>query len=149
MSFLRCLASRSVTLFSIAFAALLFTGCSTALSTRKATDLTPFKRIYVESRLSDNHRLDEQISAELRALGYDATHGVATMRPDGFNAIISYTDRWEWDFKNYLIEIKIDVRDARSNKALGTSSYYQASLKTKSSAAVIRLILSPLFKASP
>jgi hypothetical protein len=148
MSFLRCLASRPVTFFSIALAALLFAGCSTALSTRKATDLTPFKRIYVESRLSDNHRLDEQIASELRALGYEATHGVATMRPDGVNAIISYVDRWEWDFKDYLIEIKIDVRDARSNKPLGTGSYYQASLKTKSSEEVIRLILTPLFQPS-
>ena len=146
MSFLRCLAFRSVTLFSIALAALLFTGCSTALSTRKAVDLASFKSIYVESRLSDNHRLDEQIAAQLRAFGYDATHGVATMRPDGVNAIISYADRWEWDFKDYLIEIKIDLRDARSNRALATGSYYQASLKTKSSAEVIRLILTPLFE---
>ena len=70
MTFFRCLASRAVPIISVVFAALLFTGCSTALSTRKAIDLAPFKRIYVESRLSDNHRLDEQIAAQLRAFGY-------------------------------------------------------------------------------
>jgi hypothetical protein len=148
MTFLRCLASRSVPIISLLVVALLFTGCSTALSTRKATDLAPFTRIYVESRLSDNHRLDEQIAAQLRAFGFEATHGVATMRPDGVDAIASYEDRWQWDFKDYMIEIKIDFRDARSNRPLATGSYYQASLKTKPSEEVIRLILTPLFQPS-
>jgi hypothetical protein len=123
----------------------LLTGCATGMSTRKATDLTRFKKIYVESRLADNHRIDAQIAAALNALGREATFGVATMRPDGVDAIVSYTDRWEWDFKNYLIEIKIDLRDARTDKPLATGTYYQASLKTKPSEEVIRLILKPLF----
>jgi hypothetical protein len=148
MTFLRCLAFRSVPLIALLFAALLFTGCSTALFTRKATDLTRFKRIYVESRLSDNHRIDEKIATELRTLGVDASFGVPTMLPEGVDAIVSYEDRWQWDFKDYMIEIKIDLREARSNKPLATGSYYQASFKTKSSEAVIRLILTPLFRPS-
>jgi hypothetical protein len=47
-----------------------------------------------------------------------------------------------------MIEIRIDLREARSNKPLATGSYYQASLKTKSSEEVIRLILTPLFQPS-
>ena len=129
-------------------ASLVFTGCSTALSTRKATDLARFKRIYVESRLSDNHRIDEKIATELRTLGVYASFGVPTMLPEGVDAIVSYEDRWQWDFKDYMIEIRIDLREARSNKPLATGSYYQASLKTKSSEEVIRLILTPLFRPS-
>ena len=148
MTFLRCLAFRSVPIISLLIAALLFTGCSTALSTRKATDLARFKRIYVESRLSDNNRIDEKIATELRTLGADASFGVPTMLPEGVDAIVSYEDRWQWDFKDYMIEIKIDLREARSNKPVATGSYYQASLKTKSSEEVIRLILTPLFRPS-
>jgi hypothetical protein len=59
---------------------------------------------------------------------------------------VSYTDRWEWDFKDYMIEFRVEVRDARNDKPLGTGSYYQASLKTKSSAEVVRLVIEPLFK---
>jgi hypothetical protein len=70
------------------------------------------------------------------------------MLPEGVDAIVSYEDRWQWDFKDYMIEIRIDLREARSNKPLGTGSYYQASLKTKSSEEVIRLILTPLFQPS-
>jgi hypothetical protein len=139
---------RFVPLLALVAWALLLAGCATGMSTRKATDLTRFKKIYVESLLADNHRIDAQIAAALNALGREATFGVATMRPDGIDAIVSYTDRWEWDFKNYMIEIKIDVRDARTDKPLATGSYYQASLKTKSSEEVIRLILSPLFEPS-
>lgn len=137
--------SRFFPVLALVACCLLLVGCATGMSTRKATDLTRFKKIYVESRLADNHRIDAQIATALNALGREATFGVATMRPDGVDAIISYTDRWEWDFKNYMIEIKIDLRDARNDKPLATGSYYQASLKTKSSDEVIRLILKPLF----
>ena len=138
---------RSVPLLALVGCAVLLAGCATGMSTRRATDLTRFKKIYVESRLADNHRIDAQIAAALNALGREATFGVATMRPDGIDAIVSYTDRWEWDFKNYMIEIKIDLRDARTDKLLATGSYYQASLKTKPADEVIRLILKPLFGA--
>jgi hypothetical protein len=103
---------------------------------------------FLDQRDGLHGHFDAQIAAALNALGREATFGVATMRPDGIDAIVSYTDRWEWDFKNYMIEIKIDVRDARTDKPLATGSYYQASLKTKSSEEVIRLILSPLFQPS-
>ena len=141
--------TRASGLLALMAVTLVFSGCATALSTRKAVDLAPFKRIFVESRLSDNHRLDAIIATELRALGYDATFGVATMRPEqGVDAIVSYEDRWQWDFKDYLIEMKIDVRDVRTNKPLATGSYFQASLRTKRPPEVVRLILTPLFQRS-
>lgn len=139
MKFLRLLPFVVAALFVL-------TGCATALSTRKAVDLAPFQRVYVETRLADNHRLDAQIAAALNTLGYEATFGFATMRPPGVNAIVSYTDRWEWDFKDYMIEFRVEVRDARNDKPLANGGYYQASLKTKPSAEVVRLVLEPLFK---
>lgn len=138
---------RSVSILVLAASALILSGCSTALTFHKAVNLSPYKRIYVESRLSDNHRLDEQLANELKALGYDATFGVATMRPDKVDAIMTYEDRWQWDFKDYLIDMQIDLRETRGNKPLATGHYHQAGITTKSSAEVIRLILQPLFQA--
>lgn len=123
----------------------LLAGC-TSLSTRKAADLSRLKRFYVEQRLSDSHRLDEQIAAELRALGYDATAGVLTMKPDGIDAIVSYEDRYAWDFKSYLIEMHLAIRDGHTDKLLAFGDYHQAKITTKSPAEVIHLILFPLFK---
>ncbi|MBC7365418.1 MAG: hypothetical protein H7343_01185 [Undibacterium sp.] len=133
----------------VALVTLFLSACSTALTVHKAVNLAPYKRIYVESRLSDNHRLDEQLANELKALDYDATFGVATMRPDKVDAIMTYEDRWQWDFKDYLIDMQIDLREARGNKPLATGRYHQAGITTKTSAEVIRLILTPLFKPTP
>lgn len=140
---------RSVSILSLAASALILSGCSTALSVRKAVSLAPYKRIYVESRLSDNHRLDEQIANELKSYGVDATFGVPTMRPDKVDAIMTYEDRWQWDFKDYLIDMQIDLHEARGNKPLATGHYHQAGITTKTSAEVIHLILHPLFNPTP
>ena len=135
---------RSVSIFLFAASALILSGCSTALNVHKAVNLAPYKRIYVESRLSDNHRLDEQIAKELKTYGVDATFGVPTMRPDKIDAIMTYEDRWQWDFKDYLIDMQIDLRETRGNKPLATGHYHQAGITTKTSAEVIHLILQPL-----
>lgn len=140
---------RSVSILVLVASALVLTGCSTALSVRKAVSLAPYKRIYVESRLSDNHRLDEQLANELKTYGVDATFGVPTMRPDKVDAIMTYEDRWQWDFKDYLIDMQIDLRETRGNKPLATGHYHQAGITTKTSAEVIHLILQPLFKPTP
>ena len=140
---------RSVSILVLVASALVLTGCSTALSVRKAVSLAPYKRIYVESRLADNHRLDELIANELKTYGVDATFGVPTMRPDKVDAIMTYEDRWQWDFKDYLIDMQIDLRETRGNKPLATGHYHQAGITTKTSAEVIHLILQPLFKPTP
>ena len=137
-----------MTRLSFLLAALLFlTGC-TSFFYYKSADLSHLKRFYVEQRLADNHRLDEQIVAELKAHGLDATGGVLTMKPDGIDVIVSYDDRWEWDFKTYLIDLRIDLRDGRTDKPLATGQYHQAKLTTKSSEEVIRMILKPILKAN-
>ena len=125
----------------------LLAGCSN-LSTRKTVELGRFHRIYVERRLTDNHHIDELLVAELRHLGRDASSGPLTMMPENTDAILTYADRWEWDFKNYLIEFTLELQTAKTRKKLADGRYYQPSLKTKSPAEVVHEILAPLFKAS-
>jgi hypothetical protein len=125
----------------------LLAGCS-HLSTRKTVELGPFRRIYVERRLTDNHRIDELLVAELRHLGRDASSGPLTMMPENTDAILTYADRWEWDFKDYMIEFTLEFQTAKTRKKLADGRYYQPTIKTKSPAEVVREILAPLFKAS-
>ena len=126
----------------------LFSSCS-SLSTRSVVDLAPFKRIYVVHRLTDDHRLDELFVRELTSLGHEASSGPITMMPENAEAVLTYTDRWEWDFKSYLIELAIELRTARSDKKLADGRYYQPSLKTKAPAEVIHDVLAPLFPTTP
>lgn len=126
-------------------AALALGGCAT-VETRKTLDLSPFKRIYVEHRLSDDRHIDEQIVQELQRLGYEATCGHLTMMPEKMDAILTYEDRWEWDFKTYLIELNVTVRTAHTSKKLADGRYYQPTPRAKPASEVIRDVLTPLFK---
>jgi len=122
------------------------TGCS-SLDTHANAKLADFHHVYVEHRLTDNHRIDELIVAELRAHGFDASSGPLTMLPEGVDAIVTYQDRWQWDFKSYLIELKIEVRANFTGKPLAAGQYHQASAYTKSPAEVVHEIFEPLLKS--
>jgi hypothetical protein len=123
----------------------LLTGCS-SLDTHANAKLADYHHLYVEHRLTDNHRIDELIVAELRAHGFDASSGPLTMLPEGVDAIATYQDRWQWDFKSYLIELKIEVRANFTGKPLAEGHYHQASAYTKSPAEVVHTILADIFK---
>lgn len=121
-------------------------GCS-SLTTKREIDLAPYRRIYVEHRLTDNHHIDDAIVAELKARGYEASSGPLTMLPEGIQAIISYEDRWAWDFKSYLIDLNLEVRENFSGKPLAQGHYHQASARTKPPADVVHEIIGDLFKS--
>jgi len=123
----------------------LFCGCS-SLDTHQEKGLASLQHIYVEHRLTDNHRIDEAIVAELKSRGYEASCGPLTMMPDGIQAILTYEDRWAWDFNSYLIDLHIEVHANFTNKPLGHGHYHQASAITKSPPEVVRQIIDPLFK---
>lgn len=128
---------------------LLLAGC-TSIETRKVVDLAPFRHIYVEHRLTDDRRLDETIVQELSRLGYVASRGPLTMLPDDADAVLTYEDRWEWDFKTYLIEFNVVLRTARTKKQLAAGRYYQPTPNSKPPAEVVGKVLTPLFaKQSP
>lgn len=129
----------------LAIAALLaIDGCA-SVETRKVGDLSSFKHIFVEHRLTDDRHLDEMLVQELNKLGYSASCGPLTMLPDNANAVLSYEDRWEWDFKTYLIELKVTVHTARTNKKLAEGSYYQPTPNSKPPAEVVNRVLVPIF----
>ena len=128
-------------------AALLLTGCS-SVETHEApkVDLNSFQHFYIEHRLTDDHHIDDLIVAELKAMGKDASAGPLTMLPDNAEAVITYQDAWEWDFKSYLIAIQINIRRARTDYPLGVGEFRQPTPIPKSPADVVHIVLTKLFK---
>jgi len=122
-----------------------FAGCS-SVETRKVIDLAPFKRIYVVHRFGDDHRLDEALVAELRHLGREVSSGPLTMLPADADAVLTYQDHWEGDFKSHLIELNIELHTARTNKKLADGHLSQPTPKPKPPADAVRELLGPLFK---
>ncbi len=129
--------------------AFVLAGCTSVHTRRFAhADLTHYHRFFVEHRLNDDRHLDDAIVAELQALGREASAGPLTMMPDNTEVIVTYHDQWAWDFRNYLIQLNIEFRDALRDRPLAYGSYRQPTVFTKSTPGVVRAILLPLFRKS-
>ena len=124
----------------------LLTGCS-SLNTRSVIDLKDFKRIYVVHRLTDDHHMDELLVRELQRLGREASSGPLTLLPDNADATLTYEDRWEWDFKSYLIELTVVLQTARTEKKLADGRYYQPTPNAKPPVEVVHELVTSLLKA--
>ena len=121
-------------------------GCS-SMNTRSVIDLASFKHIYVVHRLTDDHHIDEMIVSELQRFGHDASSGPLTMMPENADAALTYEDRWEWDFKTYLIELNVEVHTARTEKKLADGHYLQQTPRSKPSSEVVHELIASLLKA--
>jgi len=79
---------------------------------------------FVEKLAADQRGLDGIIVDELRRAGLDAV----TNEPQHYDYLVTYEDHWYWDMRNYLIDMRIDVRDARTNVLVATGRSFQTSL---------------------
>ena len=128
--------------------ALVLAGC-THLRTRSLpnSDIGKFKHVFVEQRLADSYGVADEISRQLREMGYDSSAGALTMMPQGTDLIVSYEDLWTWDFNTYMIEIDMGVRSARTDKIMAVGHYNRPSMGFgHPPAAMIHELLLKLFK---
>ncbi len=131
----------------VAFLFSFLVGCSSVTAHKNpAVDLGKFKCYYVEHRLTDDRKIDELIVADLRRRGLEASFGPITMMPENAEALITYEDRWTWDFHNYLIELSINVRDIRKEKPIAMGHTRHPGPFSKEPAEMIGKVLDSIFK---
>ena len=107
---------------------LLLSGCvSYDSNVVSSKGLDGVKRFFVLSNQNDNHGIDHHIEAALKIRGNEASAGPMTMLPDDAQVIVTYEDRWEWDFGDHLIFLQLNVRDRRTD-ALLTSERFSAKI---------------------
>ncbi|HUG10702.1 MAG TPA: hypothetical protein VMM36_06800 [Opitutaceae bacterium] len=125
----------------------LLSGCSSTSTYRTpGTDLSAFTRVWVEKNLADDYRIHEMIAADLKELGYEADSGPATMMPRGSELIVTYSDDWNWDFRDYLIDIEITVREARPSRIIARGRYYRPGITNKAPEVMVREVVKAIFK---
>lgn len=105
----------------------------------------PGLRVFVQNHGEDRRNLERVIAEQLSSKGLVVSSGLAADRPAEIDLLVVYEDRWQWDMSNYLIFMRIDVRDPMTNVLLATGSSYQTSLARKSPEAVIALIVPGIF----
>ncbi len=132
---------------AIALLALTVVACATALQ----TDPIPPKlkdsslQYFVENHGKDRRGIDRIVAQEIRSRGLKAKHGLASARPTDFDVLVVYEDRWQWDMSNYLIFLRIDLRDPATNVLLATGSSYQTSGARKPEGEVVAQIIGGMF----
>ena len=67
----------------------------------------------------------------------------------GFDVLVVYEDRWQWDMSNYLIDLKIELRDARTNRTITSGHSYQTSLARKEPDTVVTKVVDGLLGKEP
>jgi hypothetical protein len=114
--------------------------------TMKGVDLGARDRIYVVHQPRDQRHIDFMIANRLKRAGFEATAGDAVSEtPDGLDAIVSYEDHWVWDMSNYLIVLRIDLRDPKTRELLASGQSYRTSLDRKPPEFMVDEIITTMF----
>lgn len=87
------------------------------------TDAQAEAAYFVEHQPKDTRALDEVLADDLRARGLR----VVASKPDADYAV-SYIDKWYWDMRMYMVDFRVDIRDARTNVLVGTGRSFQTSI---------------------
>jgi hypothetical protein len=132
------------------FLSLALVGCSSySARVEPGHDLTKYHEFFVKANFDDNHGIAGRIEGELRDRGFKATSGPLTMLPHSAQVIISYQDRWNWDFTNHLTGLTLRLSEARGDAPIAAATFDgPASMATSLDGAVDKVI-TKLFKARP
>lgn len=82
------------------------------------------KTFRVVHQPKDERDLDQAIATALGRRGLKVVTGPSAEA----DFLVTYVDRWYWDMRMYLIDLRIDIRDAKTNQLLASARSYQTSL---------------------
>jgi hypothetical protein len=110
------------------------------------SDVVTKSTFYVEQSEKDARNLSAIIAERMQARGLNARAGTAG--PQDASYIVTYVDRWAWDMRMYLRDMRIELRDAKDKSIVGFGDASQTSLAAmgKTYADVIDIALNELFK---
>jgi hypothetical protein len=122
-------------------------GCTSVnSSSENNTDLSPYRRIYVQTASNDNDQLDQLLARELVKLGLQSSAGVRTLMPDDTQAVITYEQQWNWEFGlNYLYRLEVSVRDVRTEELIGHGVITHPGLSKETPEQMVHAVLAPIF----
>lgn len=127
----------------------LFAGCAPWHSYShkvEPVDLSRIKSFYVVHNPDDSADLDKVIKDTFISLGLEVAMGSIDKVPQDVDALVAYEFQWFWDITNYLLMMKILIRDADTQWPLAMGESVRPSLARRSPEEMALEILEPLFK---
>jgi len=116
---------------SLCLLALLLVGCvgNTSGQLTLPKEQVQAGSYFVQRHDKDARDLASTIAKSMQARGLNVTAGTAAERPAEAAYIVTYVDKWMWDMRMYLYDLRIELRDARDQSILGYGQSMQSSLK--------------------
>lgn len=109
----------------------LLNGCASGQTGGSALALNPSAGnvFFVERQPEDKRNLAVGIVKNLSDRGLTATWGELDAAPANVAYILRYTDRWSWDMRMFLADLRIEARDPQTGALLGYGQSVQNSMK--------------------
>lgn len=112
--------------------------------------VSPDKTYFVVRHANDPRQIDVIIAGEMKAMGlHDVSSGPEDEMPAGTDVVVRYEDRWMWDMTNYLLMLKVQVRDASNDILIARGQSVRTSLVRKSVQAMVQETLVAIFNDHP
>ena len=109
--------------------ALILAGCAGLSSLdglRIPETVRPGAVFVVDHQPEDGRGIDGVIVTALRSHGIEAVKRGQDSGTGDY--VVSYIDRWYWDMRTYMVDLRIDVRESASKVLVASARSYQTSL---------------------
>jgi hypothetical protein len=138
---------RSTDAAAMAIGLALLAGCAADLSSAvmPGARLQGHAHAFVVCQPNDDANLCALVAGDLGQHGIPVTSGAANEEPADADLRVTYEDRWAWDVTMYLLTLRLDVRDPRTNLLLATSRVYRSSLARRTPGNMVRQAVDALF----
>lgn len=107
--------------------------------------LADARRYHVVQETGDDRGIQNLLQANLARRGYTASAGQASARPADADVLVTYADRWMWDFTMYMVELTVTFRNPSNNFPLATGNSYHTSITRKSPEEMVDEVLGNIF----
>jgi hypothetical protein len=108
-------------------------------------NLSRLKKLYVAKFAPDGRGVNDLIALELRRMGFEVATGPDIPATTDADAIVTYRDRWRWDITMYMLELRIFVRDPKTDGVLAVGNSSHGTLSRKSPEEMVAEVLSNIF----
>ena len=105
-------------------------GCASVTVQRVPNaDIVNLGKVYVIHFSPEKRHLERIISDQLNFRGFTSTYGEEQDMPKDIDTMVTYVDHWFWDITNYMLDITIEFRDAKTKALIASGKSYRPSLQ--------------------